>query len=460
MAVLSGEAQFGEQLHMISTLYRDPVSKQFDEKDYKLSVFESSMGKKVGKAHVDFSQFVNTRTGDVLELELEGKFTTKPKLKVVIECTFISNADPFSDAASDMSFVTNGVSESLSEAAGDVGDVNDFKDNEFLLPPTSATQGQKSSPQLGGLDLAAHVKQLMQQVDQFRRDKADLELQNAKLREQIQSLKNEKGSWKLQQVQLSDECVRLKEQVAELTQQISSANEAPRASVSEAKVMSEIFDGVDLTNPKTSMLIESIEMQAIIRDKLGREISALESEVKRLQYANGGSVLPRPSMTKQADSVLLSRIVTLEESLAQAKADNFELKHIIMELTIQFGLYLDRTSDADSRLKCMGETVKILGEHIGNILNEKEETIQQQLENRERELAESKQEDSESYLRTRMKRVELELATELQDKELKKQRLASLEEQNSRYRQVITALGQRVAELEVKLMGSPSIQNK
>ncbi len=54
----------------------------FDEKDYKISLFESSVGKKIAKVHLDLSKCAGPSRSETMTLTMESKLSTKPVVKV------------------------------------------------------------------------------------------------------------------------------------------------------------------------------------------------------------------------------------------------------------------------------------------------------------------------------------------------------------------------------------------
>ena len=213
--------------------------------------------------------------------------------------------------------------------------------------------------------------------------------------------------------------------------------------------------------------MEAIELQAIIKERLGREIHILEAEVKQLKASHATAGRPvRNLPPTPPEAVLLSRIDSLQVTAAQARADTNQLRFVLTEVCRQFFLVAERMrpdseadkSDLAAQVSAMGETIRILGDHIGDILSEKEELLldiaQRHEEETQRIMKQGTEGPKSSYLRERVRRLELDLALAREEKEMYRERAAYLEDANLKHKSMVTSLGQRIAELEVKVAGN------
>eukprot|EP00300_Choanocystis_sp_HF-7_P008108 c15702_g1_i4.p1 GENE.c15702_g1_i4~~c15702_g1_i4.p1 ORF type:complete len:451 (+),score=114.66 c15702_g1_i4:38-1390(+) len=154
IAASQNVAVFNEKKQMLATLYRDRSSKEFDEKDYKFSLMETTKRKKIGKVHINLAAYALPNYREELVLPMESRFKTAPALKITIEALFVSNMQSApSDAISELSFATSATN--LSNLSGNKSDdldndIDDLAERDADLldeSPGFATQQTPPSPQ-------------------------------------------------------------------------------------------------------------------------------------------------------------------------------------------------------------------------------------------------------------------------------------------------------------------------
>jgi len=316
-------------------------------------------------------------------------------------------------------------------------------------------------------------------VEDLKKGKETTDNQNLVLMEQVQVLKRENAHLMVEVRRLTQQLDQVNTQLNVTQAALATAKSAPpqppaKKSTNSGpsvtipipqltptvsliqQVESERPDlAVTLRNPTARAVLEAIEMQSIIKQLLGTEVRELENQLKKKK----SSAPPPPATTTtsapaslsgpSSSSSMLAHIDSLQAQLIQAKSDNTELRHTLSELTLTFST-LTTASNPGDKNTALTETIRMLGEHIGNVLQEKEEVARQVDEERQALAAEKELSKDETYLRGRLRRMELELATEKQERAIARERMQALEEQNLKYRAAITALGQQVVQLEVK----------